>query len=68
MLFFTFYSRILNKKIYHVFHKNIKQPFSNLLIIIRKVSVAANQHIQRISEGSGDTEDWSNNAKNLALP
>ncbi len=26
-----------------------------------------NQHIRMISEGSCDTEDWSNNAKNSAL-
>ncbi len=25
-------------------------------------------HIKMISEGSCDTEDWSNNAKNAALP
>ncbi len=26
-----------------------------------------NQHIRMISEGSCDTEDWSNNAENTAL-
>ncbi len=34
------------------------------LIIIRN---AANQHIRMISEGSCDTEDWSNDAENSAL-
>ncbi len=29
---------------------------------------AANQHISMISEGSCDTEDWSNDAENSALP
>ncbi len=40
------------------------QLFSTL-IIIRNVS--ANQHIRMISEGSCDTEDWSNDAENSAL-
>ncbi len=31
------------------------------------VSWAANQHIILISEGSCDTEDWSNDAENTAL-
>ncbi len=34
----------------------------------RNVSWTANQHITMISEGSCDTEDWSNNAENTALP
>ncbi len=38
------------------------------LIIIRNVSLAANQHIRMISEGSCDTEDWSNDAENSDLP
>ncbi len=36
-------------------------------LIIRNVSWAANQHIRLISEGSCDTEDWSNDAENSAL-
>ncbi len=28
---------------------------------------AENQHIRMISEGSGDTEAWSNDAENVAL-
>ncbi len=28
---------------------------------------ASNQHIRMISEGSCDTEDWSNDAENSAL-
>ncbi len=47
----------------HHFHK----MFSTL-IIIRYVSWSANQHIRMISEGSCDTEDWSNDAENSALP
>ncbi len=29
--------------------------------------MAANQYIRMISEGSSDTEDWSNDAENSAL-
>ncbi len=38
------------------------------LIIIRNVSLAANQHISMISEASCDTEDWSNDTESSALP
>jgi len=31
------------------------------------VSWAANQHIRMISEGSCDTEDWSNDAENSGI-
>ncbi len=41
-----------------------KQLISTLLII-RNVSFAANQNIIMISEGSCDTEDWSNDAENV---
>jgi len=37
------------------------------LIIIRNIYCVANQHIRMISEGSCDTEDWSNDAENSAL-
>jgi len=37
------------------------------LITIRNVSRASNHHIRVISEGSCDTEDWSNDAENSAL-
>ncbi len=43
------------------------QLFSTL-IIIENVSNGANQNIRVISEGSCDTEDWSNDAENSALP
>jgi len=33
----------------------------------KKVSWALNQHIRMISEGSCDTEDWSNDAEYSAL-
>ncbi len=35
--------------------------------LFRNVSSASNQHIRMISEGSCDTEDWSNDAENTAL-
>ncbi len=38
-----------------------------IIIIIKNVFWAANQHIRMISEGSCDTEDWSNDAENTAL-
>jgi len=31
---------------------------------LRNVSWASNHHIRLISEGSGDTEDWSNESEN----
>ncbi len=37
------------------------------MIILIKVTRAANQHIRMISEESCDTEDWSNDAENTAL-
>ncbi len=33
------------------------------LIIIRNISLAANQHISLITDGPCDTEDWSNDAE-----
>ncbi len=38
-----------------------------LALIISNVSWAPNQHIRMISEGSCDTEDYSNDAENSAL-
>ncbi len=38
-----------------------------LPLIIRNASWAAN-HVRMISEGSHDTENWSNDAENSALP
>ncbi len=43
----------------------VSTTFPTLIII--NVSWAANQHIRNISEGSCDTEDWSNDAENSAL-
>ncbi len=62
---FYFYLNVASKnpeKQDHGFHKNIKQ-----VLIIRFFSWAANQHIEMISEGSCDTEDWRNDAENSAL-
>jgi len=39
--------------------------FSNFIII--DISQAANQHNRMISDGSCDTEDWSNDAENSAF-
>ncbi len=51
---------------YDGFHKNMKQH--NCFSKKKNVLWAANQHISMISEGSCDTEDWSNDAENSALP
>ncbi len=47
----------------------LKKMYSTVLNIDNNnnVSWAANQHIIMISEGSCDTEDWSNDAENTAL-
>ncbi len=50
------------KKIYHCFHKRYLAEQLFLLLIIRNVSWAENQHIRMISEGSCDTGDWSNDS------
>ncbi len=58
MLFFwTFQQRILKKQFAQKYY--LAQLFSTLLKIWN-VSLAANQHISMSSEGSCDTEDWSN--------
>ncbi len=41
--------------------------FNNGVPIITDDNWAANQYIRMISEGSCDTEDWSNDAENSAL-
>ncbi len=48
--------------------KNEATQLFSTLIIIRNISSEANQNIRMISEGSCDTEDWSNDAENSALP
>ncbi len=42
--------------------KNEAATLFSTLIIIRNISSEANQNIIMISEGSCDTEDWSNDA------
>ncbi len=60
----TFYSSKNSVKCIR-FHKIIKQH----IIDNKKCFFSApNQHIIMISQGSGDTEDWSNDAQNAALP
>ncbi len=67
------------KKTYKGFNKNIKHQklFSTFTIINTIINNRApviidnncpsNQHICMISEGSCDTDDWSNDAENSAL-
>ncbi len=60
-LFLTLYSSKNQIKKYHVtFQKNQYEAAQVSTLII-------NQHIRMISEGSCDTEDWSNDAENSAL-
>ncbi len=58
------HQRIL-KEMYHSFHKILIS--TTVFNSIENVSWAPNQHIRMISEGSCDTEDWSNDAENSAL-
>ncbi len=65
--FWTFYSlKNPEQKCITVSTKILSSTIVNnkTLIIIRNVSWAANQYIRLISEGSCDTEDWSNDAEN----
>ncbi len=54
------------KRIMKKYILQFAQLFSRLTVIIN-VSWAANQYIIMISEGSCNTEDWSNDAENTAL-
>ncbi len=64
MLFVTFFSsKDLENASQFPQKYEAAQLFSILIIIIN----ASNQHIRMISEGSCDTEDWSNDAGNSAL-
>ncbi len=47
---------------YHGFYKNITNQMFLTLIMTKKNSWVANQHIIMIFEASCDTEDWSNYA------
>jgi len=60
----SFHKRILGKNCITVSRKILR---SKTVLLIRNVSLAANQHIRMISEGSCDNEDWSNDAENSAL-
>ncbi len=56
-----------NKKVSRYSQKYEAAQLFSTPITIRNVCWAANQHIRMISEGSCDTEDWSNDAENSAL-
>ncbi len=49
------------------YSSKITQKYIFNIDTIQNISWAANQHIRMISEGSCDTEDWSNDAENSAL-
>jgi len=50
----------------HTHNGEAAQPLSTFKIM-RNISWASNQHIRMMSEGSCDTEDWSNDAGISAL-
>ncbi len=54
-------------QLFNIKYSNIKYSQNVSALITRNVYWTANQHIRMISEGSCDTEDWSNNAENSAL-
>ncbi len=65
--YFFFFSNSLETHLSHFPQKYEAAQLFSTLIIMRNASRAANQHIRMISEGSCDTEDWSNDAENAAL-
>ncbi len=70
LLNFLFYQGILKywKKCIIVLTKILSSTaVFNIIINMRNVTWAAHQHINMISEGSCDTEDWSNDTENSAL-
>ncbi len=52
--------------LYMISTKTISSTAFFSLIIMRHFSWASNQYIRMVSEGSCDTEDWSNDGKNAA--
>ncbi len=62
----AFNQTILKKRI-TVFTKLFSTMVFNIDLLKRNVSWTANQYIRMISEGSCDTEDWSDDAENSAL-
>ncbi len=67
MFFWTFYSPKSPEKWITVSTKYEAAQLFLTLTILRHFSWAANQVIRMISEGSRDTEEWSNDAENSAL-
>ncbi len=72
MLFcLTFYSSKNQGIKYHWFQKKKKYIYIYICMYVFSsttvLTLIINQHIRMISEGSHDTEDWSNDAENSAL-
>ncbi len=70
IVFFSVHQRMLKSlyvNFFYSLHKNIKKHLVSILIMILNVSCTP-KHIRMTSEGSCDTEDWSNVAENFALP
>ncbi len=62
----TIHQKILENNASRIPQKYEVELFSTL-IMIRNYSWATSPHVRMISEGSCDTEDWSNDAENSAL-
>ncbi len=62
----SFHQAILTKEMY-VSLKLLSSTTAFNIDNYQKCFCAAKQHIRMISEGSCDTEDWSNDAENAAL-
>ncbi len=60
-------NQIFKKKVSQFPQKYWAEHLFSTFVKIENVFWAANQHIRMISEGSCDTEDWSNDAENSAL-
>ncbi len=67
MFFWTFYSPKSPEKWITFSTKYEAAQLFLTLTILRHFSWAANQVISMISEGSCDTEEWSNDAENSAF-
>ncbi len=67
LVFWIFDSSENPEKKKKVSAKILNKTSTTVFNIDNNVSWEANQHIRMISEGSCDTEDWSNDAENSAL-
>jgi len=67
IFYFLFITESEKKKIVITIYRKILSSISVININNNNNNIAANQHIRMISQGSCDTEDWSNDAENSVL-